>query len=52
LVETKLAASKSEAHRLLAQKGVKIDAKVATESSAVKSGNILQVGKRKFIKIN
>ena len=51
LVETKLAASKSEAKRLIEQKGVKIDDKVALESDAVKSGNLLQVGKRKFIKI-
>jgi tyrosyl-tRNA synthetase len=51
LVETKLAASKSEAKRLLEQKGVKIDDEVASESSTVKSGNLLQVGKRKFIKV-
>ena len=51
LVETKLAVSKSEAKRLIAQKGVKIDDRVATEESLLKSGNILQVGKRKFIRI-
>lgn len=51
LVETKLASSKSESRRLLLQKGVKLDDKVATESSEIKSGNLIQVGKRKFIKL-
>lgn len=51
LVETKLAASKSEAKRLLFQNGVKIDDKIATEASVIKPGNLIQVGKRKFIKI-
>jgi len=51
LVETKLAPSKSEAKRLLEQNGVKIDDEVATEDSKVKSGNLIQVGKRKFIKV-
>jgi tyrosyl-tRNA synthetase len=51
LVETKLASSKSEAKRLLAQKGVRIDDQIAGESATVKSGNLIQVGKRKFIKI-
>ena len=51
LVETKLAPSKSEAKRLLTQKGVRIDDRVADESAIVKSGNLIQVGKRKFIKI-
>lgn len=51
LVETKLASSKSEAKRLLEQNGVKVDDAVASESTKVKPGSILQVGKRKFIKI-
>ena len=51
LVETKLAASKSEAKRLLQQNGVKINDKTATESNTIKSGNVLQVGKRKFVRI-
>ncbi len=51
LVETKLASSKSEAKRLLEQNGVKVDDTVATESTQIASGNIIQVGKRKFIKI-
>lgn len=51
LVETKLATSKSEAKRLIVQKGVKIDDVIANETSSVKSGNLIQVGKRKFVKI-
>lgn len=51
LVEAKLAFSKSEAKRLLEQKGVKVDDLVATGSTKVSSGSIIQVGKRKFIKI-
>jgi len=51
LVETKLAPSKSEAKRLIEQNGVKVDDKTATEDTQVKSGNILQVGKRKFIRV-
>ena len=51
LVEAKLAASKSEAKRLLAQKGVKVDDKTASEETEIESGNLIQVGKRKFIKI-
>ncbi|MEO8065991.1 MAG: tyrosine--tRNA ligase [Candidatus Doudnabacteria bacterium] len=51
LVEANLAGSKSEAKRLIAQKGVKIDDTAAEESSQVKSGNLIQVGKRKFVRI-
>jgi len=51
IVEAFLAASKSEAKRLIEQKGVKIDDEVATEDSKVKSGSLVQVGKRKFIRI-
>jgi len=51
LVEAKLATSKSEARRLLAQNGVKVDDKTANESTIIKSGNLIQVGKRRFVKI-
>jgi tyrosyl-tRNA synthetase len=51
LVETKLAVSKSEARRLLAQNGVKVNDTIATESTPVKPGSLLQVGKRKFVRI-
>ncbi len=54
LVKTKLASSKSEAQRLIIQKGVKIDGKVQDDwrkMIEVKNEMIIQVGKRKFIKI-
>lgn len=51
LVETKMVASKSEAKRLLVQNGVKVNDQTATESTPVKSGSLLQVGKRKFVKV-
>lgn len=51
LVETKLASSKSEAKRLIEQNGVKVNDEVVTEDIKVPSSSIIQVGKRKFIKI-
>jgi len=54
LVKTKLASSKSEAKRLILQKGVKIDGKIETDwkkAIEIKKGLIIQVGKRKFVKI-
>ena len=54
LMQTKLAASKSDAKRLIKQGGVSIDEiiiKNLDEPVAPKSGMILRVGKRKFVKI-
>lgn len=56
LVATKLISSKSEAKRLIEQGGVKIDKqrpsiKDLKNLIEVKSGMIIQVGKRKFVKI-
>ena len=54
LVETKLSGSTSDARRLVQQGGVKIDDVVQKdfdESIKVKNGMIVQVGKRKFVKI-
>jgi tyrosyl-tRNA synthetase len=54
LVLTKLATSKSEARRLLQQKGVKINQKTVMDDNitiAAKNELILQVGKRKFARI-
>lgn len=54
LVEAKLASSKSEGRRLIEQGGVKIDGAVIGEREAViepHSGMIIQVGKRKFVKV-
>ncbi|HPO68473.1 MAG TPA: tyrosine--tRNA ligase [Candidatus Pacearchaeota archaeon] len=55
LVKTGLAPSKSEAKRLILQNAVKIDNKVLNDwkkNIEIKKGMIIQVGKRKFIKIN
>jgi len=56
LAATKLVSSKSEARRLIEQGGVKVDnqrlaIKDLKNLIKVKSGMIIQVGKRKFIKI-
>lgn len=54
LVKTKLAPSKSEAKRLILQGGVKIDKAIENNWQKlveIKDGMIIQVGKRKFIKI-
>lgn len=54
LVETKLTTSKSEARRLLEQGGVKVDGAVIGDREAVidpVKGMVIQVGKRKFIKV-
>lgn len=52
LVALKLSQSKSEARRLLSQGAVKIDGQVAAEGEIkIASGQIVQVGKRKFVKV-
>jgi len=54
LVRTKLAPSKSEAKRLVEQKGVKIDKDIVDDwkkEIVIEKGMILQVGKRKFLKL-
>lgn len=54
LVKTKLTSSKSEAKRLIFQKGVKINGELKKdwkENLEIKKGMIIQVGKRKFLKI-
>lgn len=54
LVKLSLASSKSEAQRLIEQGGVRIDDQVLTDWKAlvdIKKGMIVQVGKRKFVKI-
>lgn len=55
LVKTKLAPSKSEAKRLILQGGVKINGKIQEDWRKIietKKGMIIQVGKRKFVKIS
>lgn len=53
LVTTGMAASKSDARRLIEQNGVKLDDNVVEASGDVKlkSGQILQVGKRRYLKL-
>ena len=54
LAENNLVKSKNEARRLIEQKGVKIDQKVWNnwlEKVPVKNGMVIQIGKRKFVKI-
>ena len=54
LVTAGLASSNSEARRAIAQRGVRIDGKVVTESDlevAVADGMLLQVGKRRFVRV-
>ncbi|HLC63979.1 MAG TPA: tyrosine--tRNA ligase [Patescibacteria group bacterium] len=53
LVETKLVSSKSGARRMVEQGGVRIDGKKITSLGEVevKSGSVVQVGKRKFVRI-
>lgn len=54
LTKTKLAPSKSEAKRLVEQGGVKIDNEAQKDwrpEVKIKKGQILQAGKRKFVKI-
>ncbi|MCD6500719.1 tyrosine--tRNA ligase [bacterium] len=54
IFQTGLASSKSQAKRLVLEKGVKIDGKLKTdwqEKIKIRNNMIVQVGKRKFIKI-
>ncbi len=54
LVETKLASSKSDAQRLIGQRGVSIDGTVVTnpnEEIELENERIIKVGKHRFIKI-
>ena len=54
LVKTKLVPSKSEAKRLIRQGGVRIDDKVIDDPNKKikpENGMVVQVGKRRFVKI-
>ena len=52
LVETGTAQSRSEARRLIAQGAVEVDGQpVMKEEASVKSGTIIRVGKRRFVRI-
>lgn len=54
LVKTKLASSKSEAKRLIMQKGVKIGGKIQQdwqEEVEIKKGTVIQVGKKRVVRL-
>lgn len=52
LILSGLVKSKSEARRLIQQRGIKIDGQVVeSDNEIVKSGSVIQKGKRHFIKI-
>jgi len=51
LVEASLVESKGEAKRLIAGQGVKVNSSKATLETPLKCGDVLQVGKRKFIRL-
>ena len=54
LVKTNIASSKSEAKRLISQKGIKIDGEVKDDADSlveIKKGMVIQSGRRKFVKI-
>jgi tyrosyl-tRNA synthetase len=50
MVKSGLAASNGEARRLIEQRGVKIDRKLATGDDPLKPGNVVQVGKRRWMR--
>lgn len=55
LVKTKMTSSKAEAKRLIIQRGVKINSEVQEDwqkTVKIKKGDIIQKGKRRFIKIS
>ena len=55
LVKTKLASNKSEAKRLVIQKGIKIEGMVQDDwkkNIGIKKGMVVQAGKGKFIKVD
>jgi tyrosyl-tRNA synthetase len=52
LISANLVGSKSEAKRLIEQKGVRLDGEILTDGlTAFPHAGVLQVGKRKFIKV-
>ncbi len=54
LIKTRLTPSKSEAKRLIEQGGVKIDGQVQSDWKKgidIKKGQVIQVGKRKFLRL-
>ena len=55
LVKAKLCSSKSEAKRLISQKGIKINGILETDwqkKIRIEKGTLIQAGRRKFIKLS
>ena len=53
MVSQKLVASRSDARRMIDQQGVRLDGEVVTDFNIeIKDGSVLQVGKRRFLKLN
>ena len=51
LVETRLAATRGDAKRLVEQSGVRINGEKVTGAATLRDGDVLQVGKRNFVRI-
>lgn len=51
LFEAALVESKGEAKRMIAGQGVKVNSEKATLETTLQAGDVLQVGKRKFVKL-
>jgi tyrosyl-tRNA synthetase len=51
LVEVGFAKSRGDARRLVEQGGIRINGEKAAESAALKDGDVLQAGKRNFVRI-
>ena len=52
MVSQKLVSSRSEGRRLIDQQGVKIDGETVDDfATALEDGNVIQVGKRRFLRI-
>jgi tyrosyl-tRNA synthetase len=50
MVKSGLVTSNAEAKRLIEQRGVKIEGKVATGDDPLHPGNVVQVGKRRWMR--
>ncbi len=52
LVSQKMASSRGEARRLLEQQGIKLDGETVSDANvALNPGEVLQVGKRRFLRL-
>ncbi|MDJ0625149.1 MAG: tyrosine--tRNA ligase [Candidatus Caenarcaniphilales bacterium] len=51
LVEAEMVSSRGEAKRMIAGQGVKVNSEKADSETKLKLGDVIQVGKRKFVKI-